>query len=227
MFDVAVRDMDWDNIPDMGEQALAGYETADQPLFRKVRDALCRHNCLDKFGLFLVHKHFQMSADEKLVEHVDFVRRRVVVQVMSDFELSDRRIIPTNWIFGSDAENDGVGIMVAQWGFADDLIDAVDPLSSEYAACFEEVRTILAADGPVDRFGMFLIRNQMEFEEGNQLECTDHEARTLTLTPQPPAEDRDSVLPTNWIFTPDETVAVNCCECARNSGGHLGYHRQR
>jgi len=219
--------LNWESMPNMGEEALDGYTESDKPLFRDIRDSLLAYDALDKFGLFLVHKHFEIAEDEEMVEFVDFEKATIVVRPAHRSGLEMSEMVPTNWIFEPGVSE--VQVKVAQWGFAQDLPKAErEPFSDRYAQCFREIRDHLAVAGSLERFGMFLVRNQFEFEmEENQLECTDHDHRTLTLTRQIRMSDRDNAIPTNWIFTPDEEIAVNCCECARNSGGHLGYHRQR
>jgi hypothetical protein len=225
MLDIMPQDIDWQSLPNMGEEELEGYSGKDLPMFREVRDALAVHGCLETFGLYLIHKHFDIKAGEQLVEYVDFGNEKVVVQTVDASTLVGRGIVPTNWTLSRHGNQ--VSVKVAQWGFVEDLASAErEPFNRKYAGCFADVHGILEKNSALERFGMFLVRNQFDFErEGdNQLECTDQAARTLTLTRVPTSENQDNVLPTNWRFTPNETVAVGCCVCARNTGGHLGRH---
>jgi len=225
---LVVETVDWVTMANMGEEALDGYAEKDLPLFRAIRDCLVRHSAHDKFGLYLVHKHFDVAPDEEMVEHVDFEKARVDVYPDSRDTLDMAQMVPTNWFF-SETDHGAVSVKVAQWGHKSDLARTInDPLSRTYEPCLLEIFQILKASNALERFGMFLIRNQFAFEnDENQLECTDHDARRLTLTTQVRSSDTDNAIPTNWHFTPSDVVAVNCCECARNSGGHLGYHRGR
>jgi hypothetical protein len=43
----------------------------DRACLDAVRDVLAQYDCLHRFGLSLLHKHFEMAADEILVEEVD------------------------------------------------------------------------------------------------------------------------------------------------------------
>lgn len=227
MLQIAQHHLNWEAMPNMGEEALDGYAPSDKPLFTEIRDSLLRHGALDSFGLYLVHKHFDIGHDEEMVEFVDFETSTMIVRPVKRSELDMKTLVPTNWFFVPG--KDEIGVKVAQWGFAKDLPRAErTPFAEKYAKCFREIREALEAANSSERFGIFLIRNQFEFEaEENQLECTDHDNRTLTLTTKLRASDSDNSIPTNWIFTPTEEVATNCCDCARNSGGHLGFHRQR
>lgn len=228
MHTLKVEPLNWELMPNMGEEALEGYSVDDKPMFTEIRDTLLRHDAIHLFGLYLVHKHFDISSDEEMVEHVEFDAQRVTVSPVKRGLLDMDAMVPTNWFFLQNAG--GVAaVHVAQWGHRADLTRTErEPLAARYAGCLTEIRDILERGDALDRFGMFLIRNQFDFEfEENQLECTDHDARRLTLTTQLRSTDRDNAIPTNWHFTPTDEVAVNCCECARNSGGHLGYHRGR
>lgn len=218
--------VDWIAMPNMGEEALHGYVSADRKMFTEVRDVLLRHGAIDLFGLYLIHKHFDISPQEEMVEFVDFERKEVTVRPVNRSELEMANLVPTNWFF--DASDEGLGAHVAQWGFLDDLDHAeTNPLDEKYSACFAEIRRILENNDSLYRFGMFLVRNQFPFEiEINMLECTDLATRTLTINEEPDARNDSSSVPTNWVFTPDATVATACCRCAQTSQGHGGYHQR-
>lgn len=103
----------------------------------------------------------------------------------------------------------------------------LEVFTSKDAECFKDLREVLLKYGALKRFGVFLIHKHFEVAEDEELtECTDHDARKLTIIPRKKAEiDPEVTIPTNWIFTETEEVAAACCTCARNSGGHMGYHR--
>lgn len=224
---IETRQVNWPAMPDMGEEALDGFSPSDSPMFRNIRDALVRNDALDIFGLYLIHKHFDISADEEMIEDVDFNQEIVRIRPRLRSEINIDAMVPTNWFFAPE-DRDSIVVHITQWGKRDDMPGAdCDPFRTRYASCFAEIREILRRNDSLERFGMFLQRHQFSFEDNeNQLECTDHELRTLTLNRQFRSNDNDRSIPTNWYFTPDETIAVGCCECARNSNGHLGYHRQ-
>jgi len=62
-----------------------------------VRAVLERHGALQRFGLSLLHKHFELSEGEILVESCDRARRVLVCRVERAGDVTARRLIPTSW----------------------------------------------------------------------------------------------------------------------------------
>ena len=52
----------------------------DEACFQEVRSVLERHNALQRFGLTLLHKHFDLDEEEVLLESVD-VDNRTLTQM--------------------------------------------------------------------------------------------------------------------------------------------------
>src|SRR4051794_15139518 len=78
---------------------------ADRACLEEVRAALVRHNCLDRFGINLLHEHFKLGTNEMLMETCDPERRTLTIQP----ELIARsrtagRVIETNWHFATDGD---------------------------------------------------------------------------------------------------------------------------
>jgi len=121
-----------------------------------------------------------------------------------------------------------VQIQPMQWGDIPYMgSEELEVFTAEDAACFQDIRDVLVKHDALKRFGMFLIHKHFEVSDDEEMtECTDHAGRTLTILPRKKADiDRSVTIPTNWIFTETEEVAIACCTCARNSGGHQGFHR--
>jgi hypothetical protein len=72
------RPMQWTQIPDISETE--PLTVSDRACLREVRDVLSRYGCLDKFGVNLIHKHFDIAPDEILVETIDAENRTLTVQ---------------------------------------------------------------------------------------------------------------------------------------------------
>lgn len=121
-----------------------------------------------------------------------------------------------------------VQIQPMQWASIPYMGDAdLEVFTDEDAACFKDIRDVLMKHNALHRFGMFLIHQHFEIADDEEMmECTDHDGRTLTIVPRKKsAIDRSVTVPTNWVFTTSEEVAIACCTCARNENGHQGYHR--
>lgn len=53
---------------------------ADLPCLLEIRSVLERHGRLDRLGVTLLHRHFELADDEIMVEEIDFEQRRLVVR---------------------------------------------------------------------------------------------------------------------------------------------------
>jgi hypothetical protein len=52
----------------------------DEELFAELREVLLRHGAQDRFGVTLLHRHFDTKPDEALVETVDEEARTLTVR---------------------------------------------------------------------------------------------------------------------------------------------------
>lgn len=65
-------------LPDITEVTPVG--TQDQACIAEVRAVLERHGALQRFGLTLLHQHFEMNENEILVESVDTQSRVLTIR---------------------------------------------------------------------------------------------------------------------------------------------------
>lgn len=68
----------WNHLPNI--HATKPLSAAERTCLDDVRDVLARHGCLDRFGVTMLHKHFEMADDEILVEQADEAARRLVTK---------------------------------------------------------------------------------------------------------------------------------------------------
>jgi hypothetical protein len=70
----------WNHLPDIHDtRPLDGN---DRACLSEIRDVLSKYGCLDRFGVSLLHKHFEVADDEILVESVYQKERKLVTQPM-------------------------------------------------------------------------------------------------------------------------------------------------
>jgi hypothetical protein len=69
----------------------------DRDLFRELHAVLERHGALRRFGVTLLHKHFDISADEVLVETTDRSTRTQTIQPVTKSEVEGLKVIETQW----------------------------------------------------------------------------------------------------------------------------------
>jgi hypothetical protein len=90
-----VRPMQWGNVPPLAEAA--SLSANDKACMAEIRAVLERHGCLEKFGLNLLHKPFDITDDEMLVESVDIGSRTLVTRPAPRGSISPSRVVETQW----------------------------------------------------------------------------------------------------------------------------------
>ena len=68
----------WNHLSDIHD--VKPLDDQDRACLAELRDVLERFGCLDRFGVNLLHKHFEMAADEILVEQVDEDARKLLTK---------------------------------------------------------------------------------------------------------------------------------------------------
>jgi hypothetical protein len=71
--------------------------SADEPLLSDLREVLTRHNALSRFGITLLHQHFDLSEDEVMVESTDVSARTHTVAPKSRMAFASIPHIETSW----------------------------------------------------------------------------------------------------------------------------------
>lgn len=72
--------MEWSPLPDISETP--PISDADTACLRELQAVLEKHDATGRFGLTLMHKHFDIAEDEMLVEFPDVESRTLVTKVM-------------------------------------------------------------------------------------------------------------------------------------------------
>jgi hypothetical protein len=71
----------------------------DQALFDDLRAALVKHDATTRFGVTLLHRHFEVSEDEVLVEACDVETRTLTVRPCARTRMFEGTVIETHWRF--------------------------------------------------------------------------------------------------------------------------------
>jgi hypothetical protein len=88
-------------LPDIDE--VEARSEKDEACFAELRAVLERHDALGRFGITLLHQHFDIGEDELLVEEVDVEERTLTIQPVSRSEIANRRRVKeTNWRLDTD-----------------------------------------------------------------------------------------------------------------------------
>lgn len=76
----------------------------DQACLDEIRAVLEKHGRLDRFGVCLLHKHFDLKEGEILKETCDPVARTLTIRPVDKKSVDRDRVIPTAWALRSDTE---------------------------------------------------------------------------------------------------------------------------
>jgi len=93
---LTIRPLQWKRLRELRE--VAPLDAADLACMAELRDVLARHGRLQRFALQLVHKHFDISEREVLVEYTDVERRERRLRVEPRASALVRQSIPTTWM---------------------------------------------------------------------------------------------------------------------------------
>jgi hypothetical protein len=66
-------------------------------LFTEIREVLTRHGAEKKYGLTLLHKHFDLADSEVLLEYTDIENRTLITRPAPRSEVSAGRAVETVW----------------------------------------------------------------------------------------------------------------------------------
>jgi hypothetical protein len=69
----------------------------DEACLGDIRAVLQRHGALQRFGVMLLHEHFDLAPDEVLVETVDPSTRTLTIRPAKKAEVDNEPSLPTSW----------------------------------------------------------------------------------------------------------------------------------
>jgi hypothetical protein len=95
MTPTTVRLSDPQPLPDIDE--VEPLNAADGPVMAELYEVLARHGALGRFGVTLLHQHFELAGDEVLLERTDPVSRRQVIEPVKMDTLVGLNPIQTSW----------------------------------------------------------------------------------------------------------------------------------
>ena len=90
------------NIKDINE--VEPRSAKDDALFAELASVLKKHGALDRFGISLLHTHFDVSEDEIMMETNDPVTRTLIMEPLKKSELEGTEYSETSWHLGPNGE---------------------------------------------------------------------------------------------------------------------------
>ena len=93
---IALNPMKWSRLAHIDD--VKPLDEADEAVLQDVREVLQKHGALDRFGIFLAHKHFDLHDGEFILEETDEEKREQRLHVESS-DNPDINTIQTMWCF--------------------------------------------------------------------------------------------------------------------------------
>lgn len=95
----------WSRFPHIGN--VSPISERDEHILAEIQSVLERHQALNRFGVTLIHRHYELNEGEIVLESTDIERRQQIVEVRSEAEvLAEGNVISTQWVF--DASRNGM-----------------------------------------------------------------------------------------------------------------------
>lgn len=95
---IELKTIQWQELPDIND--VEQISSKDYAVLEELRTVLVRHGYTDRFGVTLLHKHFDLNDDEVLMERTDEVARVSTLSVETR-KNSSKTTIETMWKFGN------------------------------------------------------------------------------------------------------------------------------
>ncbi|KFY29400.1 hypothetical protein V493_02388 [Pseudogymnoascus sp. VKM F-4281 (FW-2241)] len=180
-----------------------------------------RHNVHQNLGIQMLHTHFAINDDERLVG-IGSVAIPIELDIIVGTAIKPLvyRFVPT-------------GVAVCEWTQGNDATE-VDLSSPPYAAFMAELRTVLEDAGLIDVLGIFV--RQPSDGEMKGVEFTAGRAN-ITLHKDNPTKGGGTIVEASWVFeeTPLEkkgdaaTHAMSACNswCQEFVGAHSSRHKEK
>lgn len=98
MENIVLETLQYSTLPDIDDVSPIGEK--DYEVLSEIREVMERHGYFDRFGIMLLHKHFDIGEEEMLVEHTDVTNRTLTLTVEPK-TTPNERVIETQWRFKS------------------------------------------------------------------------------------------------------------------------------
>ena len=218
---------DYAVLPDMDATDVGVLGEDDRACLDELGQYLAATDAWQRFGIWLLHKHFEPAPGEVFVERAIAAPRRTETTPLGRSAFPEQGLSTTAVRFGDSVDGD-VAVIGMEFAEPADFGD-ISPLSDDDEAVLAGIAERLAAHGRTERFGVRLIRNPLGMSEQEMLhETCDRAHRTLHCT----VGERDELLTEKtivqtawrWRVVQGQTAPVvmqDCTAgCVRVAEGH-------
>jgi len=104
---INIQPTKWSNFPDV--DSVLEFSDDDAHCLRELRDVLKKHDCLERFGITLLHTHFEIGEDEILLETTNVQERTQIIQPVKakDYQGAEFSLMTTSLKL---VEGDSIGV---------------------------------------------------------------------------------------------------------------------
>ncbi len=206
---------DYGELRDMDATDVGVLSDDDRACLDELGQFLVATDAWHRFGIWLLHKHFETSAGEVFVERVSHAPRGTQTAPIDRSVFQDS--LDATAIRFDDSIGTDVGVVGMEFAAPVDFGDA-SPLSDDDEAALRGIADRLSAHGKTERFGVRLIRNPLGLSDDEVLnETCDSAHRTLHCS----VAERDAVLAGEasvqtawrWTVVPGESGPVVMQQC--------------
>jgi hypothetical protein len=169
---------DYASLPDMDATDVGVLGEDDRACLDELGQYLVAADAWQRFGVWLLHKHFEPARGEVFVERAIAAPRHTETTLIDRSEFPEQCLSTTSIRF-DDSVGCGVGVIGMEFATPADFGDT-PPLSDDDEAVLAGIAERLRAHGKTERFGVRLIRNPLGLCERELLhETCDSVRRTL------------------------------------------------
>lgn len=219
---------------EVAETALKGNPSLSD-CFSRVSEII-RNNKLESiFGLWLVHKHFDLENGQKLVEtayYTDKGRIEIAAEALNDSD-TPSHVVPHR--FAVEETDNGCKLIPLE--YTDDPITVRNYANlDDFSSSIEEICSLISSSGLSKVLGLCMIgeRDALGHSDNSilaeQTPDIDKRKNVSALIKKEIGSNDDEFIKTNWRFSHDndEAVATVVCFriCTRYSPGHSVSHRR-
>jgi hypothetical protein len=172
---------DYAALPDMDATDVGELRDDDRACLAELGQYLVSTDAWQRFGIWLLHKHFEPEPGEVFVEHTMRAPRGTKTAPTMRSEFADQGLSTTAIQF-DDSMTDGVSVIGMEFAEPHEFGDT-EPLSDDDEAILAGIAERLQTHDKLQRFGVRLIRNPLGLAEQEMLhETCDSATRTLHCT---------------------------------------------
>jgi hypothetical protein len=218
---------DYAKLPDMDASDVGVLGEDDHACLDDLGRYLAASDAWQRFGVWLLHKHFEPAPGEVFVERVFHAPRKTETTPIERSVFSEQGLSTTAIRFEGNSSG-AVSVVGMEFAQPADF-GAISPLSDDDEAVLAGIAERLQACGKMERFGVRLIRNPLGLSEHELLhETCDSTHRTLHCD----VGERDTILAdkttveTTWrwkvVHGKTEPIVMRDCTatCVRAGEGH-------